>query len=302
MEANLKESEDQFKRQQDLFKEGVISQETLDSAVTNLKVQRELLIQARSNLDIANNSIHDIAVKENEIELARADVKRAEITLDEANERLSETEIFAPISGTLIEKMVERGQIISSGISNVSGGTALSNLADVSRLFIIADVDETDIGKVKKGLPVVITTDAYPEQSFKGKVARIAPKGIVENSITVFKVKIEILGKGKSILKPMMSANVDIISKRLKNVLYLPREAVKIKDDRIFVGVLEGDNPREIDVTTGAQNPIDVQIKSGLDKGQEVLAGDWQKLLEEFKNKKDKMSTMKRIIFMISRR
>ncbi len=298
-EANLREATDKLRRQEDLFAKKFASQETLDSAKTAFKVNQENLIQAKEDLIAAKDSIHDISVKEHEVELAKSDVERAKITLDEAKERLEETEIYSPISGVLISKLVERGQIISSGISNVSGGTALCTIADMSRLFIVADVDETDIGNVAVNQTVRISADAFLNNSFIGKVARIAPKGEVENSITVFKVKIEILGEGKSILKPMMSANVDIINQELKNVLYLPREAVRKKGEDHFVAILENDLPKEIPVKTGVKNPINVQIISGLEPQQVVLIGDWEKILEEYKKGKDKMSTIRKMLFLL---
>ena len=124
---------------------------------------QQKLIQAESQLQQAKDSIHDIAMKENEIELVNTEVQRAEIALDEVKERLEETEIFAPITGIIIEKLVEVGQIIASVISNVNGGTALATIADMSRLFIIADIDETDIEGYGIGRYVLIrdTTVSY---------------------------------------------------------------------------------------------------------------------------------------------
>jgi len=297
--ASSREAEDKLQRQIDLFQKKFASQEALDQAITDRKVKQENLIQAKSDLQAAEDSIHDIAVKKHEIELAEVEVLRSEITLTEVEERLKETEIFAPISGVLIDKLVQQGQIISSGISNVSGGTALSTIADMSRLFIIADVDEADIGSIHVKQPVRITTDAFPDKKIKGKVRRIAPKGEVENSITIFKVKIEILGAGKALLKPMMSANVDIISKELKDVLNVPREAVRKKAGESFAAILENYLPKEIPVTTGIQNPIRVEIVSGLEAGQEVLVGDWEKVLAEYRKGKDKMSTIRKMMFIL---
>ena len=137
--ANLKESEDKLKRQSELFGKKFVSQESLDTAKTIFKVNQEKLVQAQTRHQAAKDSIHDITMKENEIELVLSEVKRSDIAVDEAEERLDETEIFAPINGVIIEKLVEEGQIIASGISNVSGGTAIATIADMSRLFIIAD-------------------------------------------------------------------------------------------------------------------------------------------------------------------
>lgn len=301
--ANLKESGDKKTRQADLFAQKFTSQESRDNAVTSFRVNQEILVQAKTRLQAAKDSIHDIAMKEHEIELAKAEVIRRQIALDEVNERLDETDIYAPITGVIIEKLVEEGQIISSGISNVSGGTALAVIADLSRLFIIADVDETDIGVVQVGQRVDITADAFYGKNFSGKVLRISPKGIVENSITVFKVKIEILGKAKKLLKPMMTANVDIITNKVKNTVFIAREAVRHDGDRTYAMILTGETPDEIPtevpVKIGIQTPIHAEILSGLEPEQDVVVGDWEKVLAEFEKSGKKGSTLRSILWMI---
>ena len=97
----------------------------------------------------------------------------------------------------------------------------------------------------------------------------------------------------------MMSANVDIISEELKDVLYVPREAIRKKEGESFAAILGSDLPKEIPVTTGVQNPIHVQIISGLEVGQEVLVGDWEKVLAEYEKGKDKMSTIRKMMFIL---
>jgi HlyD family secretion protein len=298
-EANLKESEDKLIRQKDLFEKQFSSQETLDTAHTAYTINKENLIQAQAQLQVATDSVHDITMKENEIQLARANVERAEIALDEVEERLDETEIFAPITGVIIEKLVEEGQIIASGISNVSGGTPLATIADMSRLFIIADVDETDIGSVKLDQNVSLSADAFPEMTFQGTVRRIAPQGIVESSITVFKVKIEVLGSGKDILKPMMSANIDIVTSSVKDTLYISRGAVRKEEGAAYVVILDNDAPRKIPIETGIENAIHTQVLSGLELEQKVILGDWEKVLAEAGDEKGKGSSLRKILWMI---
>jgi len=298
-EANLKESQDKLKRQEDLFEKKFSSRETLDAAYTAYTINKENLIQAKTQLQVAKDSIHDITMKKNEIDLAEADVERAEIALDEALERLDETEIFAPISGVIIEKLVEEGQIIASGISNVSGGTPLATIADMSRLFIIADVDETDIGSVKLDQNVTLSADAFPGMKFQGKVRRIAPQGVVDNSITIFKVKIEVLGTGKDVLKPMMSANIDIVTASAKDTLYISRGAVRKEGGAPYVVLLENGTPRKTPIETGIENPIHTQVISGLEQGQKAVLGDWEKILAEAGNKKGKGSALRKILWMI---
>lgn len=295
--ANLKEAEDKLKRQSELFEKKFVSQESLDAAATLFKVNQENLVQAQTRLQTAEDSIHDITMKENEIELVLSEVKRSEISLAEVEERLEETEIFAPINGVIIEKLVEEGQIIASGISNVSGGTAIATIADMSRLFIIADIDETDIGSVKIGHVVKVTADAFPGEAFKGKVTRIAPQGLIENSITIFKVKIEVQGSGKKLLKPMMSANIDIVTKQVENAVYATRAGIRKDDEGEFAMVLKSEQPEKVRVKTGIRNPIHAQVISGLNPGEKVILGDWEKILEQSKEKKS--SSLKKILWMI---
>lgn len=298
-EANLNDAEDKLKRQRDLFDKQIASREAFDGAKTVFKVNQEGLVQAQVSLRAAMNSKEDITLWENEVEVVSVEVKRARIALEEALERLEETEIYAPISGVILEKMVQEGQIISSGISNVSGGTALCVIADMSRLFITADVDETDIGVISRGQRVSITADAFPNETFPGKVTRIAPQGEVEDNITVFKVKIEILGNGKSKLKPMMTANVDIVSHLEKNVLYVPREAVNKEDGELFAVVLEDETPSKVPITTGIQNEIYVRVLSGLQEGETLVVGDWKKIQAEKETSNSKRSTLRKILWML---
>ena len=295
--ANLKESEDKLKRQSELFGKKFVSQESLDRAKTLFKVNQENLIQAQTRLQTAKDSIHDITMKKNEIELVQSEVIRSGIAMAEVEERLDETEIFAPIDGVIIEKLVEEGQIIASGISNVSGGTAIATIADMSRLFIIADIDETDIGSVKIGHAVRITADAFPNKIFKGKVTRIAPQGVIDNSITIFKAKIEVQGTGKTLLKPMMSANIDIVTRQIKDTVYVTRAGIRKDEEGEFAVILKNDQPEKVRVKTGIKNPIHVQIISGLNPDDEVILGDWEKALQEAKEKKG--SSLRKILWMI---
>ncbi len=295
--ANLKESEDKLKRQSELFGKKFVSQESLDRAKTLFKVNQENLIQAQTRLQTAKDSIHDITMKKNEIELVQSEVIRSGIAMAEVEERLDETEIFAPIDGVIIEKLVEEGQIIASGISNVSGGTAIATIADMSRLFIIADIDETDIGSVKIGHAVQITADAFPNEVFKGKITRIAPQGVIDNSITIFKAKIEIKGTGKILLKPMMSANIDIVTHQVKDTVYVTRAGIRKDEEGEFAVILKNDQPEKVRIKTGIKNPIHIQIISGLNPDEEVILGDWEKALQEAKEKKG--SSLRKILWMI---
>ena len=298
-EVNLEDSKYQKKRQYELYKKKYISEETLEKAVTSFKVNQENLTQAKIRYQAAQDAIHDISMKKHEVELAAAEVTRRQIALDESKERLEETDIYSPISGVIIQKLVEEGQIISSGVSSVSGGTPLAEIADMSRIFIIADVDETDIGEIREEQKVEVTADAFYGKIFKGKVLRISPKGVVENSITIFKVKIEILGQGKNVLKPMMSSNVDIVTNKVKSTLYVSRQAIRLSEGKSFAVIINNELPEEIEIKTGIRTPLYIEVLTGLMADQEVIIGDWEKLIKEAKESKNKGSALKKILWMV---
>ena len=130
---------------------------------------------------------------------------------------------------------------------------------------------------------------------------RIAPQGEVENNITVFKVKIEILTNGKTILKPMMTANVDIVTDHLKDAIYIPREGLRKEGDQFFAAVLKNDIPEEISVTPGIKNQIQVQVVSGLEPGEKLVLGNWRKIRSE-ENEENKSSTLQKILWLIRKK
>ena len=167
---------------------------------------------------------------------------------------------------------MQKGQIISSGISNVGGGTTVLTLSDLSRIFVLASVDESDIGKVLVGLPVDVTADAYPGKQFTGKVERIAPKGVNTSNVVTFEVKIEVLGKGKALLKPEMTANVEILVAQKDDALIVPAEAVSRKGRQQIAVVANDDGTtEERPVKTGISDGARLEITEGLKEHETVL-------------------------------
>ena len=184
-------------------------------------------------------------------------------------------------------------------------------VVDLSRLWVLAPVDEADIGKVKRDQKVTITCDAYPDKKFDGKILRIAAKGTNTQNVVTFDVKIEVLGEGKDLLKPEMSTDVEIVVADREKVLRVPSEAVKTrpKDKKRYVlvpvvgsttqaasapateaassgekaGAPKKTATVERDVVTGVDDGTFCEIVSGLKENEKVAidvggAGDWSKL------------------------
>jgi HlyD family secretion protein len=140
---------------------------------------------------------------------AQSQVVSACVAVENARITLEDTNVRAPITGTVIEKTVEPGTVISSPTQAVSDGTVLMKMADLTSVQVRARVDETDIGKIMPGMTTRVVAAAYPNQPFEGQVLKIEPLAIVEQNVTMFAVLIKIPNRG-GLLKPGMNADVEI--------------------------------------------------------------------------------------------
>jgi HlyD family secretion protein len=160
-----------------------------------------------------------------EKEQANSNLVKAKTALSDAKERLSDTEIESPVDGIILQKNVEEGQIIASGISAVSGGTAIATVADLSKVYVRTSVDEVDIGQVRPGQKATVIAESYPDREFQGEVIRIHPQAKIEQNVTTFDVTIEI-DNNQGLLMAGMNASVEIIAGYKENILLVPREAL----------------------------------------------------------------------------
>ncbi|MFT3839036.1 MAG: efflux RND transporter periplasmic adaptor subunit [Myxococcaceae bacterium] len=161
---------------------------------------------------------------------ANASLVRAETNLQLAQEKSGDVTIRAPISGTVIERTVEPGTIIASATGNVSGGTTMFKMADLSSMQVRVRVDETDVGQVKPGQPVTVTVQAYPSQKFEGQVLKIEPEAVVEQNVTLFPVLVR-LANPDGLLKPGMNAEVSVKVTQRRDATVVPSSAVVTAKD-----------------------------------------------------------------------
>jgi len=271
-EARAKDARTKAERMRQLLAKRLCSQEDCDTAET-------AAVQAAADLEGAKIRIEELATEEMALELRHQDVRLAEaqveldrIAVENARQRLADTKVVAPIDGIVADRQVQIGQIISSGISNVGGGTTVLTLSDLSRLYVLASVDESDVGQVEVDMPVEITADAFQGTSFRGKVVRIAARGKDVSNVVTFEVKIEVLGKEKTRLKPGMTANVKVVAASKENVLLVPTEAVMTDGELQVVLVKNGENPpEERPVRLGLSNGVHAEVTGGLKEGETVI-------------------------------
>ncbi len=190
-EANIKKAE--FAR--DLANERVAAEPTRE---IDIELQQQRILQAEDALKLAEVNQKQIDRKQRDLETARASLKRSQGQLDLRKIEYEDTIIKSPISGTILEKKVEEGQVITSRLSSLasSEGQTIVTMADLDTVYVVTEVDETDIGKVKIGQPVTITVEAYPDMPFQGEVLKIAPQGQVIQNVTTFEVTSELKNVG----------------------------------------------------------------------------------------------------------
>lgn len=226
--------------------------------------------EAEAQLRLAMENQKQIQLREKDITSRRSDIVSNKAALEQAETNMEYTTIVAPRDGVVLQKAVEQGTVIASSRSSVGSGPTLVVLGDISRLFILCQVDETDIAGVEVGQPCDIIVDAYPNELFEGKVTRIDPQAKVEQNVTTIPVTVEI-DSPDARLKPGMNASVEFIVARHEGVLTVPNEAIRENDGRAAVQVMVNGKPVSRDVELGLAGPDTTEIRSGLKEGEEVV-------------------------------
>jgi HlyD family secretion protein len=259
-------------RRKQLLAQGLGMQEEVESAETDAAQAEADQASAQVALEEVKTQELALDMKRQDIALAQAEVESDQIALDNAKQTLTDTKVMAPMDGVVSALNIQKGTIISSGITNVGGGTTIMTLADLSRIFVLASVDESDIGNVNVDQDVNITADAFPGRVFQGKVVRIATKGVNVSNVVTFEVKIEVLDKKKNLLKPEMTANVQIISAQRDDVLTVPALAVTRKNKETMATVVKADGTNEERaIKVGLTDGEKWELVSGLSEGDIVL-------------------------------
>ncbi len=206
------------------------SKADLEAARARLSIARAQQERAETLLGQGLLSHPDYEKTALELATAEAQVVSGEVAVENARIALNDTEIRAPVAGTIIEKRVEKGQVISSPTMDVGGGTLLLKMADLGQVQVRVLVDETDIGKIRGGMPATVKVSAYPNQPFAGRVLKVEPQAVVEQNVTLFGVLVSIDNRER-LLKPGMNAEVTITVARSDGVLTLPVAALRTDRD-----------------------------------------------------------------------
>lgn len=281
-QANLKQAEADYNRNKTLFEKGVISKAEWDAVISNYEV-------AQANKESAYYSMQSSAA-----------------TVTEAQDNLGRTNIYAPMSGTISKLDAELGERVVG--TQQMAGTEILRVANLDNMEVEVDVNENDIVKVGVGDSTIVEVDAYLGKEFRGIVTEIsntADNQLTTDQVTNFKVKVRILKESYSELiegkpenyspfRPGMTATVDIITNKRKDVLGVPISSIVIKTDttaskKSFVTkpadeneerfecvfVKDGDKAKLRVVETGIQDDSHIEITKGLEAGEVVITGPY---------------------------
>jgi HlyD family secretion protein len=259
----------------------VSAQSAINVAQIDLKNDQESEALAQKGVDLGVGSADALRTAQHTTQVAKAgltqkqaqlssaqlSLQAAELAVQDAETQLTNTEIKAPMDGTVLTVSVEKGSIVSSALTNVNGGTAVLTLADLSDLRVIGSISESQVGDVQPGQEVRIRVDTYADKVFKGVVDRVSPLGTETSNVVTFDVEIRIDDPNQSLLKSGMNADVEIVTDEQKDVLLVPITAVQSKGKRRFVTLASGE---ERAIETGASDGTVMVVTKGLSDGDSI--------------------------------
>ena len=229
---------------------------------------------ARSELDQAES---DYLAKKASIGAQRASIAQSRASYNTAMTNLGYTKIVAPVDGTIISRDIDVGQPVAASFQ----APELFTIAqDLTKMQIEVNVSEADIGSVKEGQEVEYTLDGYPDSTFYGKVTQVRLDSTTTSNVVTYTVIVSVNNDDLK-LKPGMTANVSIITKRSENVMCAPSVAMKYspetngqKYQNQGIWVLENGKPKRIDIKEGASDDSNVEIISKVLKvGDKIIIG-----------------------------
>src|SRR2546422_2623545 len=278
-EATLRNAEAEYERSDKLYRAGVSSKAELDRAIAQRDTARALLEAARQS-----SAMTDMGPRAEEIRAAEAQVRQMKAALDYTETQLAATEIKAPVSGTVLQRIVERGEMVSPSSFGGESGTRTSvvALADLSDLQIELDISQTDFSRLKMGQRAEIVPEAFPNLKYTGFIAEIAPEANRAKATVQVKVKVD---DPNEQLRPEMNARVNFLgdkpqsgqSKSAPRVL-VPKAAVVRKDGSAFVFVLKGNKVEQRSVRLGDEAGDFYYVFEGLSGGESTATGGVDKL------------------------
>ncbi|HLH02062.1 MAG TPA: efflux RND transporter periplasmic adaptor subunit [Bryobacteraceae bacterium] len=268
--ADLSDSKASLDRTKQLVEQGVLAKQQLDDAQAKYDADAAKVNSLQRTLDLSV-----LGPRKEEIDQIRGQIDQARGALDYAQTQLDNTVIKAPITGTILDRNVEKGEFITTGFVGDKGAKGyIVTMADLNDLQVELDIPQSDFPKLGPQQKGTITTDAYPDKKYQGYVEQVSPEADRAKATVQVKVKVE---NPDGLLRPDMNATVNFYNdaarqpsnETAKQVIVIPQNA--IQNGSVFV-VVNG-HARKVNVKTGGTSSNGVLIESGLNGGEELIVG-----------------------------
>lgn len=259
-----------FERNKVLFNDGVIAEADFEA----VRIDFELQSSAYENMKtISSNSLSRF---ENEVDIRNQELQAAINNLQLLKEGASKKSklvaniIKSTVDGMILDIPVEEGSSVVER-NNFNEGTNVAIIADMNALIFEGKVDESDVGKLKLGMPLVLSVGAIEEKEFAANLEFISPKGVEEDGTVKFAIEAAIVNDPDVFLRAGYSASADIILAEKNQVLALMERDVIFEGDTVFVELRTGDQTYEkVEISTGLSDGIYIEVLDGIDSTKEV--------------------------------
>lgn len=259
------------------------SKANLASAQSSLKYETDNYNRYKTLFDKGLVSADEYETAKLSYDKAKQTVATAKESVAKAQTNLGYATITSPIDGVVLSKSVEEGQTVAASFSTPELFNIAQNLTDMR---VIADVDEADIGEVKEGARVTFTVDAYPNDTFEGKVTQVRQEATTTNNVVTYEVVISAPNNDLK-LKPGLTANVTIFTAEKQGVLCVPSKALRFTPTPETVGNMkiqdtngknkvwtkEGNTLKAHNLQIGMSDGINTEVLSGISEGTVIVTG-----------------------------
>jgi len=244
----------------------------VDVRESDVEAARRAVDQAAAALERADAGSLSDASQALDIDVAMAELVRTQSALDDVRYNFDNTTIVAPRDGVVLEKHVEEGTVIPAGTAALAQGTAIVTIADITEMYVLAEVDEVEISRLALDQPVEIKVETLPNVQIRGQVEKIFPRGTEDANVVYFQVRIRVVDLHPK-LRPGMTADVSVLTAEREGVLLVPDAAIDRSGGKAVVEVVEreGAEPVEREVEVGVTDWEETEIISGLEEGEQVV-------------------------------
>lgn len=246
---NLEQITETYKRDKQLFEQGVIAKEDYEVSQANFRKAQEEAENAQDALDIIREGI------------------------SKKSAALSTTQVRSTITGMILDVPIKVGNsVIQSNTFN--DGTTIATVADMSDMIFKGKVDETEVGRIHEGMNIKLTVGALDSRKFDAVLEYVAPKGVEENGAVMFEIKAAATIPEDAYVRAGYSANAEIVLKRAENILSVPESTIEFKGDSAFVYIAKQEEPEQVfektPVKVGLSDGIKIEIQEGITEQDKI--------------------------------